>query len=788
MNADLLLGFYLGDFLVEPLRGRITGGSDPAHLPPKAVEVLVCLARQPGELVTRESLLDEVWGADHVSQAALSHAVSDIRHALGDHPEDPHFLQTLPKRGYRLLVAPEPVTETTSSIVIGANNGVRRSDIGLLENLNQRGVLETGLAYLILGWPLIQVADIVFKQLQIPQWAGTFVTALVIAGFPIALIVSWFIEFRDGRAVLHVLSPADARRRRFSRTYVSVLSSLVMAAVIVIIYDRSIGLPQPEPPPAPVTENYLPPIEENSIGVLPFLALDSSEETRILSRAIAEDVIDSLARVQGLFVASRGDSFTLDPNSASQRVRDRLRVAVYVEGSVQIDGNAMRVVVQLIDSASGFHVLSRTFERELRDYFAMRDEIAELAVANVRVALPPETRATPTSVAGDPELGVYLSYRRGIEASRQADVKDRIDEALQWYDAALDVDPGYAAAHAGKCDIYVKAYVWKYDPAYIDAAEQACARALALNPNLDVVYASLGDLHTATGRLDSAENAFLDALVIDPRNATALIGLGEVYRRQQRPDDAEESLRSAIGLHPGDWSAYNALGTYLYRSGRFSEAAEQFRIMVALDDTNVRGHTNLATALVLAEDFEAAEPEFRRALELEPSSITYSNFGLLLYNLGRYDEAVAAHQQAIELEGMDYTALSNYGDALWAAGSRTQSRAAFVQAEELAVKALEVNPSDGFILMDLAWIKTSLGKREEARQLIDRALQMVPDDPYLHYYHGLILNRHGEAADALGALETAVNLGYSTRLLSIDPYLANLREDKKFQELIRPSK
>ena len=90
--------------------------------------------------------------------------------------------------------------------------------------------------------------------------------------------------------------------------------------------------------------------------------------------------------------------------------------------------------------------------------------------------------------------------------------------------------------------------------------------------------------------------------------------------------------------------------------------------------------------------------------------------------------------------------------------------------------------------MDLAWIKASLGKHEQARRLIDRALQTVPDDPYVHYYNGLMLNRLGDTAGALDALGSAVDLGYSTRLLSIDPYLANLQENTKFEELLRLSR
>ena len=118
---------------------------------------------------------------------------------LHDSVDDPRYIQTLPGRGYRLILPPRPLEKHSSSIVIGAGNGTKVGEIGLLENLQQRGVLEAGLAYLIIGWLLIQIADVIFNQLLLPQWAGTFVTILVIAGFPIVLFLSWLLEFRDGR-------------------------------------------------------------------------------------------------------------------------------------------------------------------------------------------------------------------------------------------------------------------------------------------------------------------------------------------------------------------------------------------------------------------------------------------------------------------------------------------------------------------------------------------------------------------------------------------------------------
>ena len=96
VNSDLLQGFFLRDLFVDPLKGQVSGRTGSTPVPPKAMEVLLCLASNPGQLVTRESLIEEVWGPGGGSNEALSHAVSEVRHALGDLHERPEFVQTLP--------------------------------------------------------------------------------------------------------------------------------------------------------------------------------------------------------------------------------------------------------------------------------------------------------------------------------------------------------------------------------------------------------------------------------------------------------------------------------------------------------------------------------------------------------------------------------------------------------------------------------------------------------------------------------------------------------------------
>jgi len=784
LSADHLHGFYLNDLFVEPLKGQVTGKDESRHLPPKAVEVLLCLAKTPGELVTRDALLREVWGQDKGSNEALSHAVSEIRHALDDHADDPVFVQTLPTRGYRLAVVPVPASQHTESMIIGAQNAT--ADLGLFENLKQRGVLETALAYLVFGWLLIQVADIVFDQLHLPAWAGTFATVLVITGFPIALILSWFLEFRDGRAILHELTPVDARRRRFSRTYFSVLAALAIAAIFVFAYDKSVGLPEPEQPPAAVVADTIrpPPVLDNSIAVLPFMNVDGSNETQAFSNGLVDDVINRLARVPGMRVSSRGDSFTLDPNSASSLVRKRLRVAMYIEGSVEIAGDAIRVTVQLIDSADGFHIQSRTFDHPLEDFFQIRDEITALTVSSLRVSLPDKVQAMSQIQSQAPDLDAYVLYRRGIDDLDKPITVDTLSSAIGWMDAAIDVDPEFAAAYAGKCRAYVALYRETDDPVAIDNAEEACANALSRNPRLEVVHGALGGLYHSRGRYKESESAYLEALRINPSNVQSMLRLADVYRLQQRSIEAEGLLTNARELQPGNKRAYGSLGYFYYRQGRYAEAAEQFEAVVSLDERNVRGLSNLGSSYMLAGNFVAAAPVFERSIEIKPRANTYSSLGLMYYYLGNYDEAAQAVENGVDLAPNEHLMWLNLGDVYANADREDDARNAFLRAKELVDVRIEVNPNDPSLKMDIAWIEAMLGNNQVARSHIQNAAMSLPDDPYIDYISGLIHNRAGETDEAIAALKNAVDKRYSKVILAAEPHLKNLRDDERFSELV----
>lgn len=783
MRKKLLRGFHLGDYFVEPLAGSVAGRGPASHLPSKAVEVLLCLAGQPRTVVSREALLTAVWGEGGGTQEGLSRAVSELRHAFHDHASDPHYIQTLPKRGYRLLVDPEFPSESPAE---GAAQAVTDGNgTSIFGELTRRGVIETGIAYLLVGWLLVQIADVTFDDIGMPPWATSFVTFLVIAGFPISLLLAWFIEITRRGAVIDRGPTSGSARKRFSRTYLSVVGALALASVGVFVYHRTVGLPVDTVGRVTITNRVAEEVivEPNSVAVLPLLNIDGGEETEIFSNGLVEDVIDRLSRVPGLRVSSRGDSFSLPPNTSSSEVRRRLRVHYYIEGSVRSIGENIRVVFQLIESASGKQLLSRSFDQKKKDFFEIQDQITSLAIANLRVVLPEDSQAVFDPAAGVASIDAYVLYRRGIEELHKPRTETTNERALSWFGKALGIDPEYAAAHAGICMTYTSGSNLIDNAMTVDEAEIACARALSLNPNLNIVHNALGDLYEKTGKPAEAEASYRRALAINPNDAQALIGLAIVYSGQQKLPEAEEKFGEAIALQPGNWRSYNALGGFLYRYGRYENAAKVYTEVVSLDPENMQGWANLGTSLMLSGNFEDAAPAFERSIQIEPQNDAYGNLGLMYYYLGETEAAITALEAATQLTPKDHLAWSNLGDALSFANQAAEARRAYERAEKLAEQLLAVNRRDANTTIDLAWIKAVLGKTADAEQLIARGQRIAYQDPYVHYIHGLIRTRMGEHEAAMAALETAVQMGYPLAMLAAEPQLKGLQGRPRFVAL-----
>jgi len=786
VKAKLLQGFFLGDLFVEPLKGSVTGRGFSEQLSPDAVEVLLRLADSPGSVVTREALLEKVWGAGDSNEEALSEAITEVREALHDSAENPTVIQTLPRRGYRLTLEPTFPGNGEPGNVGGTGNGAGLDEPGFMQNIRQRGVLEAALAYLVSGWLLIQIADVVFEQLLLPDWTGRFVTYLVIAGFPVVLLLSWYLEYRDGKAVLDTGSDLSRPRQRLTRTYVSVVGSLLVASIAVFVYDHYVGLPEPDVPlPAEtaVEQGHVE-VDPNSIAVLKFLNVDGSEQTEIFASGFADELINRLALLPGTAVSSRGDAWSLGPNPASGDIRRRLRVAYYVEGSVRLVDDSLSVNIKLVDSGSGFQVTSRNLEAKIEDFNRVLRDMTNVAVANLRIVLPEGTQSVLNSLHEDADVDAFILYRRGKEIFEKPRTVESLESVIDLYREALTLDPGYAAAHAGLCSAYVELYEETGVSEDIRQAEVACQAALRADSRLHMVYSALGELYAKSGRIHDAEQAFGNALAISAKDVHAMTGLADIYRRTQRYSEAEELFTTAIDLQPGNWRVINSYGGFLFAMGRYHDAAEQYRLVVSIDPDNATARSNLGGALTLAAEFEEARQVLEESVALQPIAETYSGLGVIHYYLGDFDKAVENLRQAVELTPSDSLIWLNLADSLHFAGRPDEATDAYETARSLSAKRLEIDSSDGVALTILAWAEYMLGDSDRALALIDRSLHIDPGDPYTYYYDALIRYQTGDRDTALKSMATALEKGYPAGLLVAEPHLGDIRSDDRFHAII----
>ncbi|MEQ9563221.1 MAG: winged helix-turn-helix domain-containing protein, partial [Woeseiaceae bacterium] len=411
MDKELLDGFLLKGLSVEPTTGQVSDTLGSRHIPSKAMEVLLLLARNSRRLVTRDELLQRVWGDGHGSAEALNHAISEIRHALHDHAATPEFIQTVPTRGYRLLVEPTlKIAPELKKEKPRENSGEKQA---IWQALIRHGVVQASAAYLVAGWLLIQVADATFDQLGLPEWSQQFITFAVIGGFPVVVLLAWFLEFTDSGLQVDDGQHRGNLYKGLERNYLAIFVAYAIAAFGAGIYQVTVGFEVPRSPAMSDVEPL--PVEDNSLAVLKLATFGDDDRLRLFSYGLSEDLIDALAKLPGLSVSGRGDSWSLPENATSAEVRRRLRVAYFVEGSIRMIGeNTMRVVVQLVDSATGFHIDSRRFDFEIEKFAELEKDLTRLIVANLRLSLDGDNSVS-VMPAEETTVDAYLLYRRGLE-------------------------------------------------------------------------------------------------------------------------------------------------------------------------------------------------------------------------------------------------------------------------------------------------------------------------------------------------------------------------------------
>lgn len=551
----------------------------------------------------------------------------------------------------------------------------------LYQELKHRRVMRVATLYLILCWPVIQVADILSPALDLPPEAMRNLLIVFAVGFPIALTLSWLFDLNRSGIVRSTGPSAEGDPlpmepalvgRRVERSIIGLLIFVIM----VLFYFQYWASPDRV---LTTTSNSVISSAVPALAVLPFVTFSENREDQFFSDGLTEELLNVLSQLQNLRVIARTTSFAYKGvNKNVQDIGAELEVDTILEGSVRrndID-NTIRVTAQLINVETGSHIWSQTFDREYRDVFKIQDEIAAAVVDQLQVSLlADEQGGIRSHDSANPEAMVFFSMGRAELAKR---TQTSFEDAIRFFTRAVEADPQYADAYAQLAKTY--ALIFNYGdeiPEHLVKAEQAANRAVEIDPTAAGGWAAFGLIHMQRHEKDAAEQALQKALSFNPNHVMANMWLGQL---QTDPKQRQAYHERAYALDPLSPVAGLNVATDFFESGRDAEAMDVFGQIIKADPYFPQAYELVARINESHGRLAAAIRHYERAIELDPRSQTSIQLANLYMDIGDFDKvdqwidrAAASETEARspDLQWLRIKALAARGDQ---AGARVQMR------------------------------------------------------------------------------------------------------------------
>ena len=477
---------------------------------------------------------------------------------------------------------------------------------------------------------------------------------------------------------------ASTKLSRFRPDWLAVTAVIVAVAAYLLVEKPWVAKSVAFAPPA------------HSIAVLPFVNLSGDKEQEYFSDGLTEELLNSLAAIEGLQVAARTSSFSFKEHPDIGTVARKLNVGAVLEGSVRRSGNTVRITTQLINAVTGFHLWSKTYDRELSDVLKLQTEIATTVASSLRVTLVGDVSAK-IELGGTRNPAAFDAYLRASRAYWNGTGKQHLQNAISLYTEAIRLDPSYALAFADRSNAFV--YVAgnymsgrdiraTYDKALADARE-----ALRLAPGLAEGHLALAR-YLLEGSLDFSQ--------------------------------ASVEYERAVALAPGDARVLSNYGTFAAQMGRSAEGLAAARRAVMLDPLNLLTHFSLGRALHSARRYSEAVAAYKDGLALSPEDAQIGVFlGLEYYLLGDFESARAACEPHPEYWASGLCLAMTYEKL----GRHTQAEA------ELGKMKASSGDAAAYMYANIyaQWgnTKQALEWLEKALQLRDQGLQVLKTSPYL---------------------------------------------------------
>lgn len=691
----------------------------------------------------------------------------------------------------------------------------------IVAELVRRKVLRTVGAYAVAVFVLLQLMDAAVEPLRLPDWLPTLMVIVVILGFPLVFMLAWLFE----------ITASGVKRTRSAGLLSRPQNAFLFTVMLLItgglgygfysyysgVFGSVGGIS---------TSEYAAP--ENSIAVLPFADLSEQQDQVYLSDGVAEEILNLLAQVDGLHVAARTSSFAFrDPQKDIREIGRLLNVSTVLEGSVRTSGNQIRLTAQLINVSDGFHIWSRTFDRELDDIFSLQDEVAnEIAKALVESF----DGIVHTQNNQTNNLAAFEAYRTGrLHWWRRT--PDELQRAIQLFAQAIEHDSGFAPAYAGMADswLLLSGYGNLSPMEATRKAQPLIEKALGLDPQSAEAFAALGLARWQIGQNDSAESAFRQAIRLDENYIPARLWLGGLLGNLGRWPEQSMVLEEAMLLDPLNELLVVNYADNLTIRGEYQQARELLENLIQLHPDSSLLARSIAGVSINAGDLVEGWRYARQAYQLEPNNPlsitalaqTYLNMGELEMAEELLNEGRALAEDNFALGGAYYTLLlvqkryeeasynltSQYGeesvaglpDAIKGALAFQLGLLSLAQNEhgaardnlEEAIEAMDTLAPDfqSIAMLTMA----SLANRRlgdelragqhlaEAERLLQRARLNGVKDALMDYSDACIHVMKGDLPNALLKLESAYEQGFTQIwLMDLDQRLDDLRDEPEF--------
>jgi TolB-like protein/Tfp pilus assembly protein PilF len=670
--------------------------------------------------------------------------------------------------------------------------------------LKRRNVYKVAAAYAVVGWLLVQVTTQVFPIFEIPNWALRLIVFAIIIGFPIALVMAWAFELTpEGiKRTEDVDLAASARQPRKHAWIVVVIVGAALSVGLFFFGRYSAQTPRQSEAAAVST------IPQKSIAVLPFENLSDDKGAAYFADGIQDEILTKLASIADLKVISRTSTAKYKSKPEDLKtVSQQLGVATVLEGSVQKASDKVRVNVQLIDARADSHLWAKTYDRDMKDVFAIQTEVAQEIADSLQAKLSPAEANTVAS-APTKDTQAYDLFLKGEFEQRVANSNFRpesFDQAARWYKEAIAHDPNFALAIAQLAICQLRRH-WLTDPlseAELMEAGRLAKQALTLAPDLPEAHVAVGLFHYYGFReYEPALTEFQRALELRPNYSLALQFIAFVHRRQGKWDRTLDELKKSIDQDPRDPYVQGGLAeTYVFLR-KWREAEDSARHALTIDP-----HEATAMRMLLLSSLN------RTGNAQEPLRLlaTFPQDDLLLPNTGMFDMVIGTRGQTFVLARDFNAALKACETGTVATTNEWQRFAAKAGirvlagdvsgAQSDAEKArdrlearLREQPNDFRALRALSWVYLALNRKSDAINIARQTLDLLPPEKDAVLGSGNLASlaeiqaQTGAAAEAVQNLRKLLSIPagetISIARLKVDPVWDPIRNDPEFQQLL----